>query len=130
MTKTNIRQACQRGIESLLPVPAQYTWEFRREGASSSTYWLRRYPTAAAIHPGIWEIRVCVHPRNRVRPSDIPLLAAKYEDTCDHRVLFTEYVTAGVAERLRAEGKIRRELLLAYRTGLTRASGSTVDNSP
>lgn len=25
MTETNIRQACQRGIESLLPVPAQYT---------------------------------------------------------------------------------------------------------
>ncbi len=91
-----IRNTCEKTVREALQEPIRLQREKPRLDGIDATYRL------VGCGP---DVRIRTVIRGRLRPSEIPQLAAlPLEDGDDQRMLFADYVTPGVAERLRNEG--------------------------
>ncbi len=100
----DLRTSCEAVIKSCFSPPVQYGWEFQQDADDANVYWLRREPTAlASPRSAERAARICVALKPRIRPSDIPFLFADRAETCEQRMVFTEYATPSVADKLEAE---------------------------
>lgn len=93
MVGVDLRKACEETIAHLLRKPVQFRRERTRGQGDELKYQLL---------VGDSKAHVCVQLRNRFRPSELPQLIARYVDGYEHRMLFTDYITPSLAERLRA----------------------------
>ena len=96
MTGDDLRTACEATAARLLPKPTELRRQQARGAAGHRPYRL----TGEDI-----DADVCVAVRPRLRPAEVPLLAEAFDRAaCGNRMLFTDYVTAGLAEKLKAHG--------------------------
>ncbi len=95
MVGVDLRKACEETIAHLLRTPVQFRRERTRGQGDELKY---------RLLAGDSKAHVCVQLRNRFRPSELPQLIAQYADGCEHRMLFTDYITSSLAEQLRARG--------------------------
>lgn len=96
MDARHLRTACEKTIRVLLQAPFRFTRETRGMQAGSEVY---------RLAGGAVDVRVCVAIRGRLRPGDLAQLAAVGPaNACDHRLVFADYVTPPVAEKLKQSG--------------------------
>ena len=92
----NLRETCETTVARLLRDPPQFVLKQTNAQADRLMY---------KLLAGDVETCICVHMRNRLRPADLPQLIGRFDEAgqCDARMLFTDYVTDNLAERLRAQ---------------------------
>jgi len=96
MDRIDIRNACETTLSRLLAKPIQLK---RQRARAADGY------TPYRLIGGAVDAAVCVTVRPRLRPGEVGLLADVFaQRACENRMLFTDYVTAGLAERLREQG--------------------------
>ncbi len=103
MVEIDLRKACEETIARLFPIPLQSRWELKRSHDTEPTYRLLRHPTHSeyrSLRPEM-DLQICVQLRNRFRPSELPMLLERFATDCEHRMLFTDYVTSVAAKHLR-----------------------------
>lgn len=93
MVETDIREACEATVAQLLRKPVRFKRERARKQSVDLAYQLLIGDSIA---------HVCVQLRHRFRPSDLPQLVERFANGCEHRMVFTDYVTASTAEQLRS----------------------------
>ncbi len=96
MTGTDIRAACETTIAQLLLPPIKL--KRKRVRATDPTISYR-------LVGSDFDVGVCVVLRRRLRPSEIPQLVSGFtQDACEYRMVFTDYVSARAAEKLKEAG--------------------------
>ncbi len=92
MDKNELKKICERTLRQLIQEPVQLKPQTRKPPGMEAAY---------RLSGGGIEARVGVYVRSRFRPAEVAQLATRVPSTsCDHRMLFTEYVAPALAERL------------------------------
>ena len=95
MRERDLITACEATVRNLLRGAARFERETKRSSEENVVY---------RLAGGDLDVRVCATTRARFRPAEVPqFVAMEPPADCPYRILFTEYVTAGLAERLQEE---------------------------